>query len=115
MGSVGHDWVLWQDRMINISSALGCERTYWVRFNPDAHVPSTGGRQLAVTERQILLKRVITWLLSKPPSVDDPVIGVIHLCFDGFHPSDATDIEAIAIDVTFHAKTRRGHKTPRLM
>ena len=78
-----------QTRMMNISQALGSERTIWIRYNPDAFRGPDSRRWTSKAKRHELLKQWLTWALTS----DLPhTISVIHLFFDGFR-EDGISVE----------------------
>ena len=73
--------------MINISQGLGCERTIWIRFNPDAFQSPESRKFSTPAKRHAVLKSWLLWALEgeKPPHT----ISVVHLFFfDEFREGD---------------------------
>ena len=70
-----------QTRMMNISQALGCERTVWIRYNPDAFKSSESRKWTKRHKRHEVLKQWLTWALCGELPY---TISVVHLFFDGF-------------------------------
>ena len=72
-----------QTRMMNISQAIGCERTVWIRYNPDAFKGDESRRWTSKAKRHGVLREWLVWALA---STDPPpyTITVVHLFFDGF-------------------------------
>lgn len=73
-----------QARMMNISQALGCERTLWIRYNPDAFT-SDDARRWNKARRLELLRRWLVWGFTADL---EHTISVVHLFFDGFREHD---------------------------
>lgn len=71
-----------QTRMMNISQAYGCERTIWIRYNPDAFKSSESRRWVQRHRRHEVLKRWLKWALTS--DTIPYTISVVHLFFDGF-------------------------------
>lgn len=71
-----------QTRMMNVSQAIGCERTVWIRYNPDAFVGGEARRWTSKAKRHAVLKEWLTWALTT--TVLPHTISVVHLFFDGF-------------------------------
>ncbi len=69
-----------QARMMNVSQALGCERTVWIRFNPDSF-SGPNARRWPTRKRHELLKKWLTWALTRELPY---TISVVYLFFDGF-------------------------------
>ena len=70
-----------QTRMMNISQALGNERTVWIRYNPDAFRSTESRKWVRRSKRHEVLKTWLKWALT----ADLPyTISVVHLFFDGF-------------------------------
>ena len=71
-----------QTRMMNISQALGSERTVWIRYNPDSFKSPESRKWSSRAKRHDVLKRWLTWSLTE---VSLPyTISVVYLFFDGF-------------------------------
>lgn len=66
---------------MNISQALGSERTIWIRYNPDAFSGPESRRWTTRQKRHSLLKE---WLLYALTSPLPHTISIVHLFFDGF-------------------------------
>jgi hypothetical protein len=71
-----------QTRMMNISQAYGCERTVWIRYNPDAFKSSESRRWVQRHRRHEVLKSWLAWALTADRL--PYTISVVHLFFDGF-------------------------------
>ena len=71
-----------QTRMMNISQALGCERTVWIRYNPDAFTGTESGKWTSKAKRHAVLKQWLTWALTTEDLTH--TVSVVHLFFDGF-------------------------------
>ena len=74
-----------QVRMINISQALGSERTIWIRYNPDAFQGNS--KKWTPNKRHSLLKEWLQHVFS----VDLTTLGtisVVYLFFDDFSEAD---------------------------
>jgi hypothetical protein len=70
-----------QTRMMNVSQALGCERTVWIRYNPDSFKSEESRKWSSKAKRHAILKEWLIWALkSELPYT----ISVVHLFFDGF-------------------------------
>ena len=72
-----------QVRMMNISQSLGCERTIWIRYNPDAFKGGESRKWTSSGKRHGVLKQWLEWSFK----VDLCALGtisVLHLFFDGF-------------------------------
>lgn len=70
-----------QTRMMNVSQALGSERTVWIRYNPDSFSGPESRRWSTRRKRHAVLKRWLQWALT---SSLPHTISVVHLFFDGF-------------------------------
>tara|TARA_B100000683_G_C12507292_1_gene559525 strand:+ start:129 stop:779 length:651 start_codon:yes stop_codon:yes gene_type:complete len=70
-----------QTRMMNVSQALGCERTVWIRYNPDSFSSPESRKWSTKHKRHALLKKWLLWALKDPLP---HTISVVHLFFDGF-------------------------------
>ena len=70
-----------QTRMMNISQALGSERTVWIRYNPDAFKSPESRKWTTKAKRHEVLKQWLSWALTKELSY---TISVVYLFFDGF-------------------------------
>ena len=70
-----------QTRMMNISQALHCEKTVWIRYNPDSF-KSPESRKWSRTKRHDFLKQWLTWSLTE--AILPYTISVVYLFFDGF-------------------------------
>ena len=68
-----------QTRMINISQAMGCQTTIWIRYNPD----SFRGGNVTKAKRHALLREWLIWAFTTPTS-PLPTVCVLYLFFDGF-------------------------------
>ena len=53
-----------QTRMMNVSQAYGCERTIWIRYNPDAFKSSESRRWVQRHRRHEVLRRWLKWALT---------------------------------------------------
>ena len=71
--------------MVNISQALGCERTLWIRYNPDAFKGGEAGRWRSKGRRLELLRRWLEWGFTAEL---EHTVSVVHLFFDGFREGD---------------------------
>ena len=71
-----------QTRMMNVSQALGAERTVWIRYNPDAFASATSRSWSSKAKRHAVLKEWLTWALTAETL--PYTISVVHLFFDGF-------------------------------
>ena len=71
-----------QTRMMNISQAYGCQKTVWIRYNPDAFKGSESHKWAQRHKRHEILKSWLKWALT----VDTLpyTISVVYLFFDGF-------------------------------
>ena len=74
-----------QTRMVNISQALGCERTLWIRYNPDAFMGDDARRWGSKARRLEVLRRWLEWGFTTELEY---TISVVHLFFDGFREQD---------------------------
>lgn len=79
-----------QTRMINISQALGSERTFWIRFNPDSF-KSTESRKFASKHKRYQLLR--NWLITALTKEIPYCITVLHLFFDDFTEGGAMPVQ----------------------
>ena len=70
-----------QTRMMNVSQAIGCERTVWVRYNPDSFKSVEARKWTSKAKRHEVLKAWLTWALTAELPY---TISVVHLFFDGF-------------------------------
>ena len=70
-----------QTRMMNVSQALGCERTVWIRYNPDSFSSVESRKWTSKAKRHEVLKAWLTWALTEELPY---TISVVHLFFDGF-------------------------------
>ena len=66
--------------MVNITQALGCERTLWIRYNPDAFA-APGARTWTTARRLAELRRWLQWGFTQQLP---HVATVVQLFFDGF-------------------------------
>ena len=73
--------------MINISQSIGCERTIWIRINPDAFKSNASRKWSSANKRHLLLKQWLQWSFSVDLT-SLSTISVIHLFFDDFSESD---------------------------
>ena len=71
-----------QTRMMNISQALGCERTVWIRYNPDGFTGVEARRWTSKAKRHAVLKRWLFWALTTEALPH--TVTVVHLFFDDF-------------------------------
>ena len=71
-----------QTRMMNISQALGCERTVWIRYNPDPFTGNESRKWTSKAKRHAVLKQWLTWTLTTEDL--SHTVSVVHLFFDGF-------------------------------
>ena len=71
-----------QTRMMNISQAYGCERTVWIRYNPDAFKSPESRKWVHRRRRHEVLKSWLRWALTADTL--PYTISVVHLFFDGF-------------------------------
>ena len=76
-----------QVRMMNISQALGCERTIWIRYNPDAFKSNESKKWSSAHKRHLFLKQWLKWSFSVDLTTLS-AISVIHLFFDDFSESN---------------------------
>ena len=83
----GRQCVCEQARMINISQAFGCERTIWIRFNPDAFKSNASRKWSSANKRHLFLKQWLQWSFSVDLT-SLSTISVIYLFFDDFSESD---------------------------
>jgi hypothetical protein len=74
-----------QTRMMNISQALGAERTVWIRYNPDAFTSPESRAWTTNAKRHKVLKNWLVWALTSELAY---TISVIHLFFDGFREGE---------------------------
>ena len=74
-----------QTRMVNISQALGCETTVWIRYNPD----SFKGGHATKAKRHSVLKEWLLWAFTTPRD-GLPTVSVVHLFFDGYAEGNVT-------------------------
>jgi hypothetical protein len=74
-----------QTRMINISQALGCERTLWIRYNPDAFKGDDTRRWESKAKRLEVLRRWLKWGFTAHL---EHTVSVVYLFFDGFREGD---------------------------
>ena len=70
-----------QTRMMNVSQAMGCERTLWIRYNPDTFKSPEARQWTSNGKRLAVLQRWLRWALTAEL---EHTIGVVHLFFDGF-------------------------------
>ena len=71
-----------QTRMMNISQAYGCERTVWIRYNPDSFKSPESRKWVQRHRRHEVLKSWLKWALTA--DTIPYTISVVHLFFDGF-------------------------------
>ena len=71
-----------QTRMMNVSQALGSEKTVWIRYNPDSFKSPESRRWSSRAKRHDVLKRWLTWSLTEASL--PYTISVVYLFFDGF-------------------------------
>lgn len=76
-----------QTRMVNITQALGFERTIWIRYNPDAFKGVNSRRYSTANKRLGLLKEWLNWAFRVDLTTLKP-ISVVYLFFDDFVESD---------------------------
>lgn len=72
-----------QTRMMNISQALGCQRTLWIRYNPDAFKGNESRKWTSKAKRHAVLKQWLMWALTSE-DLPQHTISVVYLFFDGF-------------------------------
>ena len=72
-----------QTRMMNISQALGCQRTIWIRYNPDGFKGGESGKWTRAGKRHEVLKKWLEWAFEVDLYTLS-TISVLHLFFDGF-------------------------------
>ena len=75
-----------QTRMINVSEALGCPKTVWIRYNPDSFKSPESRKWTTHAKRHALLATWLEWALTGPLPAN--TISVLHLFFDGFCEHD---------------------------
>ena len=79
-----------QNTQFLFSQALGSERTFWIRFNPD-NFKSTDSRKFASKHKRYqLLKH---WLMAALTKDITYCITVLHLFFDEFTESSAVPVQ----------------------
>lgn len=71
--------------MMNVSQAMGCSRTVWIRYNPDAFKGDESRRWTSRSKRHGVLKEWLRWALTSELL---HTISVVHLFFDGFREGD---------------------------
>ena len=76
-----------QTRMVNISQAFGCERTIWIRYNPDSFKSIDKKKWNNSSKRHSLLKKWLNWAFTVDLS-SLKTISVVYLFFDGFCEGD---------------------------
>jgi len=72
-----------QTRMMNISQALGCQRTIWIRYNPDEFKGGESRKWTRAGKRHEVLKKWLEWAFEVDLYTLS-TISVLHLFFDGF-------------------------------
>ena len=72
-----------QTRMMNISQALGCERTIWIRYNPDSFKSLESRKWSSAHKRLHLLKMWLEWAFTVDLTTLS-TISVVYLFFDNF-------------------------------
>lgn len=81
-----------QARMMNISQALGCERTVWIRFNPDKFRSPESSKFASPCRRHAVLKSWLLWAFSHELPF---TISVVHLFFDDFREGDVVPAQLL--------------------
>jgi hypothetical protein len=76
-----------QTRMMNISQAYGCQKTVWIRYNPDASKGSESRKWAQRHKRHEILKSWLKWALTADTL--PYTITVLYLFFDGFREGGA--------------------------
>ena len=70
-----------QTRMMNVSQAMGSERTVWIRYNPDGFKSPESHRWRKRSRRHEVLQQWLMWALTAELPY---TISVVYLFFDGY-------------------------------
>jgi hypothetical protein len=84
-----------QARMMNISQAIGCEKTVWLRYNPDSFKSPESRKWGTKAKRHAVLRQWLEWALTVDVATLPYTITVIYLFFDGFTTQEVEQIKLL--------------------